>query len=182
MNKRIILLIACAALLVVVKFLLVPVYSAQNERAAELQVLQKRLSKVQALKNAETDLMTNLQQATELEAAQASQLWTSPHLEQLNVVMQEQLQNWFAQHGVTVQIFNWVGTQQTASSQLIVGRAAIRLNGKVANLATALTNLPQHNAYIRLVELESSVSQISADAVEMQLTLDALLRLQEAQE
>lgn len=183
MNSRNMVLLVVAALLMLLKFAIVPFYQQQSEQLDELQVLNKRLGKVLALQGTEEQLQQNLLQGKQALKQANAGIWQVDQAEQLDVAVQSRLQIWFEQQSVSVQLFSWVGEQTTPNPAFVVARAQLRLQAPQSQLAQSLLGLEAKNRFVSIAELKWLQPAKAGDqsAVELLVTFDILVERSQLQ-
>lgn len=178
MQSRNLLLLAIAAILMLLKFAVVPFYQQQSEQIDELQVLNKRLGKVLALQETEPQLQQNLLSGQKILKLAKDGIWQIEYDEQLDVAVQSRLQTWFEQKAVSVQLFSWVGEQVTGDKSFVIARAQLRLQASQAQLAQSILQLEARNKFVSVAELKwlQAVQFTDQSATELLVTFDILIQ------
>lgn len=181
-NNRNLLLLAIVAILILLKFAIVPFYQQQSEQIDELQVLNKRLGKVLALQETEQQLQQNLLVSQKALKHANKGMWQIEQDEQLAVSTQSRLQTWFEQKTVSVQLFSWIGEQATQDKSFVIARAQLRLQASQAQLAQSILQLEASNRFISVAELKwLQPTQFSDNSdAELLVTFDILFQRRSA--
>lgn len=177
LNKEI--LLAFAAVLVAIKFVIVPWYQAQDEQIAGLEVSSKKLGRATALQNQQQQLETQLRELSAILAAYDELLPKGADKNAVSLAVQSQWQQIFEQQQIEVQSFNWTGERQVAQSNYWVARVALKLSGPLHKTLSALAKLEQQ--YPGLSFAESQLNHASglqfAQNHDVQLTIDVLFKV-----
>ena len=176
------LLLAILAILVLARFVLVPLQQQQQAQYQQLDALTKRLQRSEAL----------LEQKQTLESLQAEQQQQLSQLlqpfplvansSQYRLQLQQQLQKLAAAQGVSVTFFDWLSDTPLQVFNLQRGRVSLRIKGTAANVMQLHTQIEQQFPHFMLRDLRSSwrgdLNQFSE--IELTLLFEADYRLQGA--
>lgn len=176
------LMLGIVALLVFLRFVLVPWQAYQEELHQQLDALSKRLQRSEAL-------LSQQQQLNESQAQLQQQLTTLlqpfPAVEaaaQYRLQLQQQLQQLAAEHQVSVTFFDWLSDTPLNVFNLQRARINLRLQGNAASVMAVHLLLEQRYTHFIIRDLRGSWrGAISPDSqVEFTLLIEADYRQQDA--
>lgn len=172
-------LLAFAALLVAIKFVIVPWYQAQDDQIAALEVSSKKLGRAIALQNQQQQLEEQLTVLSDTLLAYDKQLPKGADKNAVSLTVQSQWQQIFEQHQVEVQSFSWTGERQVAQSNYWVARVALKLSGPLHKTLDALARLEQQYPWLSFTESQlNHASGVSfTQNHELQVTIDVLFKV-----
>lgn len=100
-------LLIVLALLVGLRFIVVPFLDQQQVQREELMVLAKRLDKTQALLTNQDLLQSEISKLRQWHSQQANSLTVGADEQSISLTTQNELQNELENHQVALQMFNW---------------------------------------------------------------------------
>lgn len=176
------LLLAVLAILMLLKFVVQPWYTAQAEKLDELAVTSKRLSKVLALQYTEKPMLEELTLLKQQLSSLDQQLPVATTSKDMSLQVQNSWQDVFAAENVQVEMFNWVGEREVSAPGYHVGRVQLRLSGKLHQLMLATTLLQKKfpSASVEVSKVNQSSGLQMSSATELSLTIDFVYRLGES--
>lgn len=172
-------LLILVAVLVAIKFVLMPWYLYQEEQIEAIEVSNKKLSRALALQGQQQTLEDQFQKLSTLLTTYEKSLPNGPDKNTVSLAVQSQWQEIFEQHQVEVKLFNWTGERQLEQSNFWVARVVIKLSAPLEKNLQALTELAKK--YPAVSFEESVVNNASGvrfqQLQEVHLTLDVLFKV-----
>ncbi|WP_134053933.1 hypothetical protein [Rheinheimera aquimaris] len=165
------LLLTILAILVLARFVLVPLQQQQQAQYQQLDALTKRLQRSEAL----------LQQKQKLELLQTEQ---QQYLDQLlqpfpvaanssqyRLQLQQQLQKLATAQGASVTFFDWLSDTPLQVFNLQRSRVSLRVKGTAANVMLLHTQIEQQFPHFMFRDIKASWRGVLNQQSEIELTL-----------
>lgn len=174
-----IVLLSVLAVILVLKFALVPWYEAQNEQISELTVTTRKLAKATALQDQKQALDAELAKVAAIKQDLEKSLPTVADHNEISLQIQSEWQQFFEAQGTELKLFNWSGQAQQADTQYWTGRVTLTLVGKVHQIAAASVRLQQKTPGLSYSSFRMNRTQGLAftDHAEAEFSVDVLYRL-----
>ncbi len=170
-NKSLIWLLV---LLLVARFVLVPWLEWQDEQLIELQTLNKRLDRSEALLNAKELVSSQAAQAETAVDTLLKGIAVTPAVAEYKISFQQLLQQQLESLQVQLLLFEWNSDRSLEVFDLQRGRINLRIKGAYPNLLRAHAQLEQNFSGLQIRELRASWSEAlrASSEVELQLVID----------
>lgn len=130
-NKRK-LMLSVLAVLLIVRFVVVPIFDWQQQQIAQIASQSKKLAKVNRVIDRLPQISQALQNLQQSNQALQSHYYKSASLQAFKLQGQQQIERLFKVHNLQVKNFNWVTDIPGTITQL---RARISFSGKTKDLA-----------------------------------------------
>ncbi|MCC5824611.1 hypothetical protein [Alkalimonas sp.] len=130
-------LLAIAAVLALLQFVVVPKIKQQNQLQQELMQVSQQLARVQAMVASEAELQQALADLPTLQQQLASrypQQQAGQSMGQVRLTMQQQFQQQLASHQLQLTVFDWVGQRSDDQLGLEVNQARLVVSGRPEQL------------------------------------------------
>jgi len=182
-DRRARALLAVAAVLAVLRFVVVPWIEAQNEAHDGLQVLTQRLERsVGVVQNREA-LSAARQGLAEANAQARERFPTAESVEAFRIEGQRRLGDLAVSAGLKLTLFDWLLDGKVEDAALAFGRVRVQVEGAPWELARLHTDLEGRLPHVAIREVQLSVPRGSSGAADGRATLtlvaDVYFRLQE---
>ena len=129
------------ALLIVLKFIVVPLFDWQNEQLANLANLQKRVSKSQNVIANQTQITQSQQRiSTQLKAINSLFINYKPE-DEFKLAMQQQIEQTVANHQLQINTSNWLPSILVANGQLMRHQLRLSIKGQMLDFTKLITEL-----------------------------------------
>lgn len=166
--------------LLAVKFLLLPWLDWQSERAQDLQMLSKRLSRSQeVIQNSATIAKSADVLDRELETIRA-RYPAAASSEEFRLQFQQDVSALVTEQGLRVSLFDWIVDESTDHPAILFSRARIVVPGGARQLAKLHGSLESRFPSIRVVEANFRLGGATADfegsSGGVELVVDAYFR------
>jgi len=148
--KKHALLIAFIAILIVIKFVLIPVIEWQDNQLQEIRLLEKKQQKIdKVLLNTSKVENLNLQlNKVLLKVNTALFSYQKESIFKLN--QQKMLEAMLKKHDLKLDRIGWKTSAEVSESAMIAYRLEMRLKGKTANVIQFITDLESHDKLIEI--------------------------------
>lgn len=172
-------LLILVAVLVAIKFILVPWYFFQEEQIATIEVNNKKLSRVLVLQGQQQALEEQYQKLSIILTTYEKSLPNGPDKNAVSLTVQSQWQEIFEQHQVEVKLFNWTGERQLEQSKFWVARVVIKLSAPLEKNIMALAELVKKYPAVSFEEsIANNATGVRFQQLqEVQLTIDVLFKV-----
>lgn len=129
------------ALLIVLKFIVVPLFDWQNEQLANLANLQKRVSKSQNVIANQTQITQSQQRiSAQLKAINSLFINYKPE-DEFKLAMQQQIEKTVANQQLQINTSNWLPSILVANKQLMRHQLRLSIKGKMLDFTKLITEL-----------------------------------------
>jgi hypothetical protein len=176
------LLLALLAVLVFIRFGIVPWHAYQQQQYQQLDAVTKRLQRSQALLQQQQQLQQwQAQQQQEVSALLAPYPMVSSASD-YRLQLQQQLQQLAAANSVSVTFFDWLSDTPLQVFNLVRGRISLRLQGPAGNIMLVHSLIEQQFSHFNLRDIKANWrADLNAQSdVELSLLIEADYCLQEA--
>jgi len=129
--------------LLVIKFVIIPILDWQQEQITKIQVMSKRLTKVEQVLERLPTIKVALKSVQEENSLLQEKYYNNTSINTFKLQLQQQIERLFEQHNLTVKNFNWV---LGVKGKLDQERANISFRGKTKDFALlqiAIARLPK---------------------------------------
>jgi len=149
-------MLSVLALLVFLRFVLVPWVEWQDEQNIQLQTLTKRLVRSESLLAARDEVIAQSSNAKQKSNELKLGLAVTSEAAQYRVEFQEHLQAKIDSINVQLSSFEWLSEQDTGAFSIKSGRVNIRLKGAIADIVQAHAMLEIDYPGLEIKELRGS--------------------------
>ncbi|MEE2001511.1 hypothetical protein QWY20_08600 [Alkalimonas sp. MEB108] len=169
-------LLAIAAVLALLQFVVVPKIQQQNQLQQELSQVSQQLARVQAMVASEAELQRALAELPGLQQQLANrypQQQAGQSMGQVRLNLQQQLQQQLASHQLELTVFDWVGQRSEADLGLELNQARLLVRGQPAQLMQGYLALfsGQNGLSVQHAELRTTATGGRRSQPEATLTL-----------
>jgi hypothetical protein len=180
-DSRVRWLLGLAAVLVALRFVVVPWTQAQDERRQQLEVLTQRLDRSAGVVEDKQQIMAA--QSKLRAATQASRAIFPPvaDKEQFRLDAQRTLAGIASRGGVRVSLFDWVMDGEAARAGLVYGRVNVNVEGPLESLVSVHGQIEAEMPFaaVREVKLGASrggASKLDAESATLIFVIDLFYR------
>lgn len=168
------LLISILAVLLVLRFVAVPLLDWQQERIDELTALQKRLDRSEALLNASEQVTQHAEQLKLQVTKAVNGLAVGVKQDEYQLAFQQDVRQRLAELGVSLELFEWNNNYPLEMLSIERARVNLRLKGSYPAIMRAHGLLETHFAGLTIREFRASwPGSLSASTdIELQLVID----------
>ncbi|MBU2972641.1 hypothetical protein KO527_25215 [Pseudoalteromonas sp. C2R02] len=155
-------LLSLVALLILAKFIIVPIYDWQEAKQTNINQLNKKLTKINSVisgQSSNSDLLAKLQTNT----AVASKLFYvfSPEA-QFKISQQKHIETMLEKYSIRVSNFGWQPVNKLEQLNALHYQAKLRFTGSTVNLIKAMTFLESQEPYHEISEFNYKIKRQSA--------------------
>lgn len=177
LNK--VVLLSVLAVILVVKYALVPWYETQTDQINDLSVTTRKLAKATALQEQKQALDAELEKLNNIKADLETKLPSVADHNAISLQIQSDWQQFFESQGTELKLFSWAGQAQKADTQYWTGRVSLKLVGKFHQIAAASVRLQQKSPGVSYSNIRINRTQGLAfsDVAEAEFSVDVLYRL-----
>jgi hypothetical protein len=137
------LLLAVLAVLVLAKFVLLPLSEWQQQQLSELALLHNKLEKTKRLVLSKEELAAAFSAVEKPYKTLAEKVPQTSDKQKYRLEFQQQLESLLATHRVQVVSFAWQGDKPVAGADISEARIELRLRGMPADYVSAIADLQQ---------------------------------------
>ena len=141
LNRK--LMIGLLIALLVIKFVLVPIFDWQQEKISQIEITEQRLIKTQKVIERLPLIEEAFEKLQQQTTKQQALLFKEPTLNNFKLKLQQNIESHFAEHALKVNNFSWVAE---LPEQISEARAEVSFDGQMKDFATlqlAIARLPQ---------------------------------------
>lgn len=159
------LLLAFITLLLLAKFIIVPIYAWQDQQLADISLLEKKQAKISAVLTAQ-DKVTQLNKALDSALKQSENL-IFPYQEDAKFKLNQQktLETLLSKFNLTVQHVGWQAVRSKDHSQFTSYPILIRFSGKTDQVVQFLAAAEMNTQRIEVNELNFTLKGQKANAL-----------------
>lgn len=155
MNRSRILL-GILAVLLTVRFGIVPWLEWQSGRRVALEVSQNRLLKSEALDADADEITASLASFRERMQGISQRVPREPSSDAIKLRVQQEISQLAAEHGVKISLFEWLAEGEAGSPSLAMVRARMQLAGSGASVALFHSQLEARNGNLIVRQFQHS--------------------------
>jgi hypothetical protein len=163
--KKHALLLTVLAILLSVKFIMVPIFSWQDEVLSDIHRQEKQLLKVAKVLNNDGQV-NELGQQVIIDLAAAEKLFFPLNSESSFKLAQQQLiEGYITKHKVALTNLGWQSATELKESALMRYQLSIRFDGLFVDIVTLFAELENHSPWLQIAEFNLSSKAQSSDDI-----------------
>jgi len=138
------------ALLVIIKFVIIPVFDWQDEQLIEIQLLQKKISRIDGVLENRGEIEQYRNQLEKLLADTDDVFLTSGNVATFQLEQQQWLEDKIKLHGLDVSNIGWSPQQTQAKFNVTAHNVQLNVDGKTIQIMSFLQDIQAQKNYIAI--------------------------------
>jgi hypothetical protein len=144
------LALSLIALLISIKFIIVPIFSWQDAQLLELQLLQKQNSRIDNVLDHRQEIEDYGASLADALAASADLFLTSNNVATFQLEQQQWLEEKIKEHDLEANNIGWSPPQEYTQSNLVAHKVQLNIDGKTGNILAFMQALQAQAHYIEV--------------------------------
>lgn len=156
------LMLGVLAVLLIARFVLVPIFDWQQAQISTIEAKQQRLVKANAVVNRLPQLELALAQLQESNQVQQARYFKQSSLNAFKLQLQQQIETLFADYDMKISNFSWV---VEIPGQITEARAKIAFEGSTANFARLQLAIAQSPKLLNIAQWSLHIKRMSSQSL-----------------